>query len=56
MNGRASAFLPTVEPNAGQEIFMPNDPWTLIKNGDIFDVPVMIGMTRDETAFMAECK
>ncbi|NP_001136104.1 carboxylesterase clade B, member 6 precursor [Nasonia vitripennis] len=53
MNGHMAAFVPVVEPDAGQAIFLTNDPWTLIKSDDIADVPVMIGTNLDETAFMA---
>lgn len=54
MNGHMAAFLPVVEPDVGQnELFLANDPWTLMKADDIADVPVMIGVNLDETAFMA---
>ncbi|XP_014476726.1 PREDICTED: esterase FE4-like [Dinoponera quadriceps] len=54
MNGRFSAFLPSVEADLGQEIFLPADPWTLLKTGKIADVPVMAGITADETAFFVQ--
>lgn len=38
----------------GQEIFLPADPWTLLKTGKIADVPVMAGITADETAFFVQ--
>lgn len=56
MNGRAHAFIPCVEPNVGQEVFMTNDPWTMMKTEDLVDVPIMIGMNLDETSFMAPSK
>lgn len=56
MNGRSMPFIPCVEPNVGQEVFMPNDPWTMLKTEDLADVPIMIGMNLDETSFMAPSK
>ena len=56
MNGHMAPFVPVVEPDVGQEIFLTNDPWTLMKRDDVADVPVMIGTTVDETAFMAPSK
>nr|QCC89017.1 carboxylesterase 2 [Meteorus pulchricornis] len=47
-----NSFVPTVESDVGQEIFLSNDPWTLIKYGDIADVPTIIGLTKDESKFM----
>ncbi|EZA55321.1 Venom carboxylesterase-6 [Ooceraea biroi] len=54
MNGRFAAFLPSVEVDLGQEIFLPADPWTLLKTGKIADVPVMAGITTDESAFFVQ--
>lgn len=54
MNGRFAAFLPSVEADLGQEVFLPADPWTLLKSGKIADVPVMAGVTADETAFFVQ--
>ncbi|KMR05274.1 esterase fe4 [Lasius niger] len=54
MNGRLSAFLPSVEVDLGQEIFLPDDPWTLLKSGKIANVPVMAGITTDESAFFVQ--
>ena len=52
MNGHTSPFVPVVEPDVGQEIFISTDPWTMLKSYDIADVPVMIGIMHDETSFM----
>ncbi|XP_058804192.1 juvenile hormone esterase-like [Phymastichus coffea] len=52
MNGHMGAFTPVVEPDVGQDIFLTNDPWTLVKKDDIADVPLMIGVALDETAFI----
>ncbi|EFN82200.1 Esterase FE4 [Harpegnathos saltator] len=54
MNGRFMAFLPSVETDLGQEVFLPADPWTLLKSGKIADVPVMAGITADESAFFVQ--
>jgi len=54
MNGRTEAFIPSVEADIGQEIFLPADPWTLLKSGKIADVPVMAGFTGDESAFYVQ--
>ncbi|XP_051170759.1 juvenile hormone esterase-like [Leptopilina boulardi] len=54
LNGRMSAFVPVVEPQAGQEIFLPNDPWEMMKSGSFADVPLIIGMTSDEMLFMTK--
>lgn len=56
MNGHMGAFVPVVELDAGQDVFLSNDPWTLIKKDDIADVPLMIGTNLDETSFMAPSK
>lgn len=55
MNGHMAPFVPVVEPDAGQAIFLTNDPWTLMKSDDIADVPVMIGINLDEASFFAPC-
>ncbi|KAL0125897.1 hypothetical protein PUN28_004753 [Cardiocondyla obscurior] len=54
MNGRTEAFIPSVEADIGQEIFLPADPWTLLKSGKIADVPVMAGFTADESSFYVQ--
>ncbi|XP_012215980.1 esterase FE4-like [Linepithema humile] len=54
MNGRFAAFIPSVEIDLGQEIFLPADPWTLLKTGKIADVPVMAGITADESSYFVQ--
>jgi len=54
MNGRIGVFLPSVEVDMGQEIFLPADPWTLLKSGKIANVPVMAGITTDESVFFVQ--
>ncbi|XP_015431698.1 PREDICTED: esterase FE4-like [Dufourea novaeangliae] len=53
LNGNVFTFVPSVEVDFGQDIFLPNDPWTLLKTGKIADVPLMTGLTSDECAFIA---
>ena len=53
MNGNMYTFLPVVEPKVGQEVFLPTDPWEMLKSGEFEKVPLMIGLNLDETAFMA---
>lgn len=44
-------WLPSVEPRIeGVEIFLPDHPMTLIRQGNIFDVPIMAGVNLDECA------
>lgn len=54
MSGHTNAFVPSIEVDMGQDVFLPTDPWTLLKSGRIADVPVMSGITADECAFMAQ--
>lgn len=49
-----NAFVPSIEVDLGQDVFLPTDPWTLLKSGRIEDVPMMSGITADECAFMAQ--
>jgi carboxylesterase type B len=51
---RIGVFLPSVEVDMGQEIFLPADPWTLLKFGKIADVPLIAGFTTDESLFFIE--
>ena len=53
LNGRMKAFVPSVEVDLGQDIFLSTDPWTLLKSGKIADVPVMSGVNANEAAFFA---
>lgn len=54
MSGHTNAFVPSIEVDMGQDVFLPTDPWTLLKSGRIANVPVMSGITADECAFMAQ--
>lgn len=53
MNGHTCAFVPSIEVDVGQDVILPTDPWVLMKSGDLADVPIMFGSTKEETAFMA---
>ncbi|XP_033230515.1 esterase FE4-like [Belonocnema kinseyi] len=53
MNGHTHAFVPVVEPQVGQEVFLPADPWELLKSAKFAEVPVLIGVTLEETAVFA---
>ncbi|KAF7992377.1 hypothetical protein HCN44_001702 [Aphidius gifuensis] len=48
LRGEFFFFSPVVEPDVGQEIFLPSNPWELIKSKKYADVPVMIGITAQE--------
>ncbi|XP_033332359.2 esterase FE4 [Megalopta genalis] len=48
LNGHLYAFVPSIEADLGQDIFLSNDPWTLLKNGQVADVPLMTGVVVDE--------
>ncbi|XP_076239219.1 esterase FE4 [Calliopsis andreniformis] len=54
LTGRSFAFIPSVEADLGQDIFLPNDPWTLVKTGKTANVPLMTGITANEGAFFAQ--
>nr|ARN17877.1 carboxylesterase 10 [Cephus cinctus] len=49
MAGLNFIFRPTVEVDVGQDIFLPADPWVLLKNGQINDVPFMMGTNLNES-------
>lgn len=51
INGHDRAFLPCVEPDVGQDTFLPADPWELIKGGKMADVPYLAGVTLNESYF-----
>ncbi|XP_017882530.2 esterase FE4-like [Ceratina calcarata] len=53
LNGHMNVFVPSVEVDLGQDVFLSNDPWTLLKSGKIADVPVISGVNADECAFFA---
>ncbi|KAF7992376.1 hypothetical protein HCN44_001701 [Aphidius gifuensis] len=48
LQGDLHTFVPVVEPDVGQEIFLPSNPWEIIKTQRISDVPLMIGITAHE--------
>lgn len=48
------AFVPSVEVDLGQDLFLPTDPWTLLKTGRIANVPLMTGVVTDECIFDAQ--
>ncbi|XP_034942575.1 esterase FE4-like isoform X2 [Chelonus insularis] len=49
LNGEMHLFRPSVETAVGQEVFLPADPWELLKNGKIADVPVIVGLTSEDS-------
>ncbi|XP_015591452.1 esterase FE4 [Cephus cinctus] len=49
LNGHMHAFVPSIEADVGQEIFLANVPWDLVKSGKINDVPVIAGINADES-------
>lgn len=44
--------MPVVELDFGQEIFIEENPWDLMICGAIVDVPVLMGMCRDEGRYL----
>ncbi|KAK9301557.1 hypothetical protein QLX08_006113 [Tetragonisca angustula] len=54
LNGHMYMFVPSIEVDMGQDVFLPTDPWTLLKSGRIMDVPLMSGIVVDECLFMAQ--
>ncbi|XP_076173591.1 esterase E4 [Ptiloglossa arizonensis] len=54
LNGRMFAFVPSVEVDLGQDRFLSADPWTLLKTGELADVPLMSGIVSDECTFYAQ--
>ncbi|XP_012279049.1 esterase FE4 [Orussus abietinus] len=47
-NGKIFPFVPSVEPDVGQDVFLPDDPWQILKSGKIADVPLIGGMVLNE--------
>lgn len=45
-----------MEPDIGQEIFITDDLLHLLKYGDIADVPVMMGTSRDDGSYLVPGK
>lgn len=56
MQGDLNLFKPSVEADFGQERFLPADPWELVKSGKIADVPLMSGLTTDESGLFTPSK
>lgn len=54
LGGNLAAFVPSIEADLGQDMFLPNDPWVLLKNGQVTDVPLMTGLLADEAAYFAQ--
>lgn len=52
ITGRIHLFVPSIEVDVGQEIFLSTDPWELIKAGKVADVPYLIGVNSDEGMFL----
>lgn len=50
--GESAPFIPTVETYKGEEVFMPKQPWELVRpKSSPKGVPYMIGVTTDEGMF-----
>lgn len=49
-------WMPVVEPNAGQERFLLEDPYKTMLKGDINRVPLIAGVTEYEFYYSAYCK
>ncbi|XP_064213592.1 esterase FE4 [Tribolium castaneum] len=46
-------WSPVIEEDFGQERFLPDDPFKLIKKGNFEKIPIILGVTQDEFANMA---
>ncbi|XP_015609913.1 esterase FE4 [Cephus cinctus] len=53
MAGALFVFRPSVEVDVGQDIYLPADPWQLLKTGQINDVPYVMGFNKDEAIIIA---
>nr|AWW17123.1 carboxylesterase E8 [Subpsaltria yangi] len=52
MVGKSAPFLPTVEKYKGEEVFLPKQPWELVRpKSSPKGVPYIIGVTSDEGLF-----
>lgn len=50
--GKSAPFLPTVEIYKGEEVFLPKQPWELVRSErSPKGVPYIIGVTSDEGLF-----
>lgn len=55
-NGHLFLFLPSVEANNGQEIFLSTTPWDLVKSGSTANVPILVGICKDDALPIAHRK
>lgn len=49
-------WVPVVEPDCGQERFIVEDPYITMKSGNIYKVPLIMGVTQYEFYYLAYCK
>lgn len=49
LSGDMHVFIPSVEGDHGQKKFLSTTPWELLKSGKISDVPIIFGLTADES-------
>ncbi|CAD6236387.1 GSCOCT00008155001.2-RA-CDS [Cotesia congregata] len=49
LSGDMHVFVPSVEGDHGQKKFLSTTPWELLKSGKISDVPIILGVTADES-------
>lgn len=54
MNGHIAAFVPSIENDLGQDMFLTTDAWSLMKHGRAADVPLMTGLVADEGSVFAQ--
>ncbi|XP_031846091.1 esterase FE4 [Nomia melanderi] len=54
LNGHLAAFVPSVENDLGQDMFLTTDTWSLIKTGRAADVPFMTGLVADEGSLFVQ--
>lgn len=50
MSGQIFAFVPVIENDQGENVFLPTDPWVAVKSSELADVPLLSGITTDEGA------
>ncbi|XP_066586450.1 juvenile hormone esterase-like [Prorops nasuta] len=48
-NGHIQPFVPSIEPDVGKEIFLPADPWDILTSGKVANVPIISGLTAEES-------
>lgn len=49
-------WMPVIEPNAGQELFLAEDPYETMLSGNINKVPLIAGVTQYEFYYSGYCK